>query len=120
MFMYIDDACCFSHMQFSGEVMELISGAKSGRHISQCTHGPCPLSCSNGGTPVVDDTSYVCSCPLGFTGFTCEQSESHDSQLTSYTHTQPYLSPFLTLIMCVLLIACACACLNLSHILLSL
>lgn len=55
---------------FTDSLLPLLSG------VSQCD----PAPCSNGGTCYDHGDSFLCSCPAGWTGSTCNMGQTPDSQ----------------------------------------
>lgn len=66
---------CVQKLVINGRTVNLLDEALFGVNVADCAH-PCQSNpCQRGGkcVPVLD--SYVCHCPLGLVGETCEQGE---------------------------------------------
>ena len=55
--------------------MNLIRDSQGGRDITECVNDACSsVPCSNGGTCMSEAAEFICICPLGFGGATCNST----------------------------------------------
>lgn len=73
-----ETSCLNVSLQINGVPVDVIASAIDARGVGQCSDDPCADSpCENGGTcQFTGGTSFMCLCPLGFAGTTCDTGMS--------------------------------------------
>jgi len=75
---------CISELVVGGATVDLVDSAIASKNVEECSNvesRACDLqTCRNAGTcRDLGSTSFQCSCPLGFTGTTCETAVAIDN-----------------------------------------